>query len=125
MKCGQKNTVVVTKATTNTSLQNKIPTLLLPDFDSQRIHSGYRVTIISGATTSEAVSTFQLKVDSNNYYVLNGQLRSSVQIPSTVALVDCITTSALRHQWVCERRTDDGQVVSTGQLPRLIFISYS
>ena len=79
--CGQKNTVVVTKVTTNTSSPEKVPTLLLPDFDSQRIHGGYRVTIISGATTSEDVETFQLKVDNDNYYVLNGQLRSSVEIP--------------------------------------------
>ena len=50
--CGQKNTVVVTKATKDTT--DKVKTLLLPDFDSLRIHGGYRVTIVSGAKTSEA-----------------------------------------------------------------------
>ena len=92
--CGQKNTVIVTKATKDTTTTtDKVPTLLLPDFDSVRIHGGYRVTIVSGAEASEDLSAFQLKVDSDEY-VLNGQLRSSVEVPKIVALVDCITTSA-------------------------------
>ena len=94
--------------------------LLLPHIDGDIIRRGYRVTIISGSKDN-SINDFTIKVDRRvkNQYIINGKGKGSVKISKYTSVVDCIGTSEGYNQWVCELRTDDGQVVSTGSSPGL------
>jgi hypothetical protein len=119
--CGKKSMVVIAQTVNQTGSDvSSGSVLLLPHIDGDIIRRGYRVTIISGSKDN-SINDFTIKVDRRvqEQYIINGKGRGSVKISKYTSVVDCIGTSEGYNQWVCELRTDDGQVVSTGSSPGL------